>query len=111
MSDDLFSWADGRQLRDSGMAEAVAAQDREEAGWSQRAYEVIIALARRQETLHVDDVLAHFPHPPAHPNAWGAVWSKAIRAGIIERTDRVRPSVDPKKHAHLYPVYSSRIGS
>lgn len=74
------------------------------------AYAAIERIARRQSTVHVDDVLKECSIKPSHPNAWGAVWMKAIRKGLIQRSDRVRPcATDPKKHAHQYPVYESLV--
>jgi hypothetical protein len=66
-------------------------------------------VARRQSTVHVDDVLSIFNVKPSHPNAWGAPWQRAIKNGIIERTGTVRPSTDAKKNSHQYPVYRSNI--
>jgi hypothetical protein len=57
--------------------------------------------------VHVDDVLAIFGEAPAHPNAWGAVWARAIRDGVIRRGSLVRESRAPRKHRHCYPVYVS----
>jgi hypothetical protein len=92
-------------LRDRGMSLAAEAQGME---WSDLAYDTILRIAASQPTVHVDDVLAQFSVTPDHPNAWGAVWMRAIRAGVIEHSGTVRPSSDPKKHRHQYPVYRSR---
>lgn len=103
---DLFEYAQKR--RDRGMALAADAQDRVEPTWSDDALRAIETVARRQATVHVDDVLP-LVSPPAHHNAWGSIWLHAIRAGVIVKTDRRRRSTDPKKHAHEYPVYASRL--
>jgi hypothetical protein len=109
MADDLFSWADGAALRDTGMAIAREAQERDAPGWTERAYAVIYSVARRQPEVHVDDVLAIFREQPAHPNAWGSVWQRAVRDGVISRTGRLRETQDRRKHRHQYPVYRSEI--
>jgi hypothetical protein len=96
-------------LRDRGMSLATEAQDRKVPAWSQVAYEAIVRIAERQETVHVDNVIEAGVPAPAHPNAWGSVWMKAIKNGVIERTGTVRPSADPAKHKHNYPVYRSNI--
>lgn len=110
---DLFAAADlreaGKRLRDNGMALASDAQERVEIGWAELAYMAILSVARMKETVHVDDVRAIFSHEPHHHNAWGAVWMRAIRDGVIERTGTVRPSIDPKKHKHQYAVYRSLV--
>ena len=108
---DLFEHAarvsTAERLRDRGMARAADAQDRAVIGWSELAYLAILNVARMQETVHTDDVRAIFPHEPDHPNAFGAVWLRAIRDGVIERTGTVRASTDPRKHSHQYPIYRS----
>lgn len=109
MTLDLFNWAEATALRDAGMAVASAAQERDDPGWAHRAYMAIVWVANRQATVHVDDVLLHFCDQPEHPNAWGAVWQRAIRDGVIRRTGTVRESRDPRKHRHQYPVYASLI--
>jgi hypothetical protein len=109
MSEDLFSWADGAALRDAGMMTAAEAQEHEQPGWAERAYQAIIAVARQRASVHVDDVLRVFPEQPAHPNAWGSVWQKAIREGVITRSGTVRETQDRRKHRHQYPVYLSAV--
>ena len=108
-SPDLFDHAEqvAALRRDTGMALATAAQDAREPGWSDHAYAAILTVARRQEELFVDDVLAEITRKPAHHNAFGAVWMRAIRSGVIARTGRVKPSADPAKHSHQYPIYRS----
>lgn len=111
---DLFSHADrvetARQMRDAGMSLAAFAQDQKSPGWGDLAYAAIRDIAARQETVHVDDVLTEFSLPPHHPNAWGGVWMRAIRNGVIERTGTVRHCrTDIGKHSHLYPVYRSKL--
>jgi hypothetical protein len=109
VSEDLFSWADGAALRDGGMTTAAEAQERVAPGWADRAYHAIVVAARTSASVHVDDVLRIFPEPPEHPNAWGAVWSRAIRNGVISRSGLVREAQDRRKHRHQYPVYASAI--
>jgi hypothetical protein len=87
------------------MAQAVAHSPR----FADEALEAIKRVARRQIHVLVDDVLAECKARPNHPNAFGAVWMRAIREGIIQRTNQVRPSKDPAKHAHNYPIYFSLI--
>lgn len=111
MSAQLAFDLDGaRQRRDTGMALAAAAQDHDEPRWTDIAYAAIERVARRQPHVHVDDVLAENVPPPAHYNAWGACWMRAIKRGIIQRSNQSRPCrTDSGKHAHQYPIYFSRI--
>ena len=107
---DLFAWSEAQTLRDQGMALAADAQESEAPGFSALAYAAIEMVARRQTEVHVDDVLAECPIRPAHPNAYGSVWLRAIRNRIIERTGTVRPCrTDARKHSHNYPVYRSLV--
>lgn len=105
----LFDYAQAQQRRDRGMLRASNAQERKAPGWADYAFEAIKIVAERQSEVHVDAVLAVFGAPPSHPNAWGSVWHRAIKQGLIEHTGTVRPSADKKKHAHNYPVYTSKI--
>ena len=105
---DLFQYA--QQQRDRGMNIAVSAQDAEVPRWSDIAYAAIERVARRQIHVHIDNVLAENVPRPAHANAWGAVWMRAIRNGIIQRSNETRPcKADSGKHAHRYCVYFSCI--
>jgi hypothetical protein len=120
VSEDLFSWADsaagaapcssqGQALRDRGMALAGGAQEQKQPGWGERAYQAIKAVAEVHRFVHVDDVLHSFRERPEHPNAWGSVWQRAIREGVITRSGTVRETRDGRKHRHQYPVYLSAI--
>jgi len=105
----LFDWANGPALRDQGMAIAAHAQERDAPGWSGRAYAAIMIVARSQPTVHVDDVLKIFTEHPSHFNAWGSVWQRAIKDGILARSGQFRQTRHGKKHSHQYPVYLSLI--
>jgi hypothetical protein len=106
---DLFAFAQAR--RDAGMAQAEA---NARPDFSAAAFAAIERVARQQVHVHIDAVLAAMAvtgaPAPHHPNAWGPVWLRAIRSGIIQRTTETRPcQSDPKKNAHRYPVYFSLI--
>jgi hypothetical protein len=102
---DIFDWA--RERRDQGMSRAVVAQGPR---WADVAYAAIERVAIRQPHVHIDDVLREGVPRPDHYNAWGAVWMRAIRDEIIQRTTETRLcTVDPGKNAHRYPIYFSRI--
>lgn len=105
---DLIELAES--LRDRGMSLAADAQEFKTPGFAEAAYAAICSVARRQETVHVDDVLRICHLKPEHPNAWGAVWLRAIRDGVIQRTGTVKPCMsDAAKHKHNYPVYRSLL--
>lgn len=89
---------------DAGMALAVAQSPH----FAAIAYAAIVTVAKRQATVHVDDVLAECSARPRHFNSWGAVWMRAIRSGVIVRSGKLQHCrVDRGKHAHAYPVYRS----
>ena len=97
-------------LRDDGMALAAEAEDRSSPEFRDIAYRAILNVASRQPTVHIDDVLAECKIRPLHPNAWGSVWTRAIKAGIIRSSGISRRcAVDIKKRKHVYPVYESTI--
>jgi hypothetical protein len=102
---DLFDYAESVRRRDEGMRLAAAHSPR----FADEAFEAIKRVALRQVHVHVDDIIAECTARPAHPNAWGQVWTRAIREGVIQRTNQTRPSRDPAKHAHRYAVYFSLI--
>jgi hypothetical protein len=95
-------------LRERGMSLAADAQDRVAPAWADEAFNAIVKVARCQSTVFVDDVWPKVA-PPSHPNAFGAVWMRAIRQKVIEPTGERRRSIAPRKHAHSYPVYRSLI--
>lgn len=102
----LFDLAAGLAGKRAGIAQASAAAD---PVWREVAYLALQALARRQSEVHVDDLYAACPWRPLRANAWGAVWQRALRQGLLEKTGRTRPTRLPEKHAHEYPLYRSRV--
>lgn len=101
--------SEGHALKLEGMSIASDAQDKHKPGWSDRAYEAIVAIANSKEYVHVNDVLKIFTERPKHFNAWGGIWSRAIRNRVIRPTGMRRCCNDKRKHAHASPVYQSLI--
>ncbi len=101
----------GEELRDEGMALSAEAEDRNNPGWDERALDAIRFVAEDNEYFTSDDVREHFSEEPHHPNAWGAVWKKAVRLRWIEEaTDKPRvKSRRPLAHASKIPVYKSHL--
>lgn len=109
-SPNLFSYAQAQTRRDVGMDRARSKQEKLDPVWSGLAFAAIERIAKRQATVHVDDVLTEFTAKPICPNAWGAVWQRAIRLGLITHSGRVAPcKTDKRKNAHLYPIYVSNV--
>lgn len=95
-----------RAARDEGMARASAAVG---PVWREHAFLALRDLAREKPTVFVDDLYARVEWQPRSPNAWGSVWQRAIREGLIRKTGRTAPSKLRGKHAHHYPVYESLV--
>jgi hypothetical protein len=106
IASDLFTYAEALALRDAGLAQAASHSHR----FADLAYAAIERVARRQVHVHVDDILAENVPQPNHYNAWGQVWMRAIRDGLLQRSNQTRPcKTDAGKHAHRYPIYFSLI--
>lgn len=97
----------GAHLRDAGVAAAEKAQDKADPVWKELAYAALLRVAERQAWVHRDDVAAECGLSPHHPNAWGAIWMKALRAGVLVDKGRSRKTTDKGKHVHRYPLYYS----
>jgi hypothetical protein len=102
----LFDLMSGRERREVGMDLAAAAQG---TAWSSYCYGLLEGLAAELPEVHTDDLARVIEWHPAHFNAYGAVWQRAIRSGLLAKTGRTRPSRQPGKNAHEYPVYRSLV--
>lgn len=86
--------------------------------WAKMALACIEHVARHNELVHVDDVARYaeetkLPRPQSM-NQWGAVWLKAIRAGLIYPAGERRAAgatlrQHRHKHGRSYPVYQSKV--
>lgn len=103
--DDLFLFAEANANRDRGMAKVASRHP----DFQEAAYRALVALAERQEFVHIDDFLRVFTRQPSHPNEFGPVWGRAQKDGVLVPTDRSKRSTDPKKNAHRYPIYRSLV--
>jgi hypothetical protein len=97
----------GAELRDAGVAAAARAQDKADPVWKELAYAALLRVAERQAWVHRDDVAAECGLSPHSANAWGAVWLKAVRQGVLVDRGRSRRTADPRKHAHKYTLWYS----
>jgi hypothetical protein len=106
----LFDYA--ASLRDIGMIEAEFAEALSGSDYSEALYAAICHVARRQIEVHIDDVLRVLKVRASHPNSNGGPWRRAIKDGVLLKSDNDphRPCLsDPAKHAHSYRVYQSGI--
>jgi hypothetical protein len=74
-------------------------------GWIDYAGDVLSRLCAHQAELTADDLRSLVGTPP-HPNAVGAVFSKAARAGLIRDTGRVVKSARPDAHSRKITVWA-----
>lgn len=98
---DLFTYA--RSERDIGITRAGDAAERNEQGWSDRAYQWICRYARENQKFISEDctdaAAAVGLISPADPRAWGGPFKKASRNRII-----VRAGFGVSKRRHLSPT-------
>lgn len=71
--------------RDAGIARAVGHADRVNGNWSERAFGALRRLATTNEffTAEVIRRLAVEIEPPPDARAWGGVFQRAARAGLV----------------------------
>jgi hypothetical protein len=104
----LLDWS--ANARDVGMVEAEFAETLTGSKYSEALYAAICHVARRQCTVHIDDVLRHYRTRPSHPNAAAAPWVRAKKDGtLLGEIGRRKCESDPTKRAHIYPVYASGL--
>jgi hypothetical protein len=104
---DLFDY--GAAARERGMGLAADAEDAHNPDFRELALNAIRRIAKRQSTVHVNDLFAEITERPVHPNCMGSIWREAAKNDWIIMTDRTRQCIDPKKHRHRSPVYQSLI--
>lgn len=92
----------GPQRKAHGMAQALAHANAASRDWSEQAYAAVAHFAAQRIDFRAEQVRADaeqhgLPAAP-HNRAWGAVISKAARAGLIRRV-RFAPCDNPKAHS------------
>lgn len=101
---DLLSYIEAKELAEQGMARAVDHADRKDPGWSERAFEALLAFtvttdgeftAERARAACHESGLAQ----PPDARAWGAVFNKASKRGHI-----VRVGYAPRACGHNTPT-------
>ena len=80
-----------------GMEQAAAHADREEPGWTDRALGFLLVYGDLQAEFISEDV-ARWAHAnglpdPTDSRAWGAVFNRASRRGLIHKTGGFRAAV------------------
>lgn len=104
---------EGAQLAKEGMERSAEHAEKVDPGWKREAYEVVYAVALRNEFFDADDVWKGaarwgLPNPPDN-RAWGSIYVKAIRAKVCEKTGRFSRTKRAVAHRMDIPIYRSLI--
>lgn len=99
-----------RKARDEGMARAQAHAEADMPGWSEAAYGFLRAYARIHEHFISEDVSGSskargFPQPSTD-RAWGPVYRRAVREGVIVQDGAGRSA---RRHASICPRWRSLV--
>lgn len=105
---DLFQHAEAQ--RDLGMMRAARHAETVHVGWNDQAYAFLEAFAKQHKDFISEDVSdaskkVEFPQPPTD-RAWGSVYRKAIKEGIILQVGAGRSR---RRHASICPRWGSLI--
>jgi hypothetical protein len=106
---DLFEFAE-QQARE-GMGQALGHAEEARPGWGEVAYEYLLGFAQRHASFISEDVsdetkeTHYFPQPPTD-RAWGSVYRRALKEGIIARDGVGRSR---RRHASICPRWRSQI--
>lgn len=86
----------GEQLRDEAMSRVDRAAP---ADWKELARQAVERVASERDVFTTDHVWLDGLEKPPEPRAMGPIMRRAIRAGLIEKTGRVVPTIFPEGHA------------
>jgi photosystem II stability/assembly factor-like uncharacterized protein len=101
---------DAKAARDIGMEKALAHAENTHAGWKHAAYHFLVLYAKQHAEFISEDVgdaheAAGLPQPPTR-RAWGSLYRKAAREGIIVQSGIGRSRL---RHATLCPRWRSLV--
>lgn len=99
-----FPFVTGQDLRDAGMHTAISNADEQVPDWSTEAMRALqmYLLAYPNDEFMAEDVRNYaydtlaVPYPP-HCRAWGSIFQRAAREGLIRRV-RIAPVKTPSSH-------------
>lgn len=81
---------EARQARDSALARVESHASRD---WLDEAFAALRGYLETHATMHVDDLAPYLPAASGDRRALGAVFVRAAREGLMEKTENYRPSV------------------
>ena len=102
MSTAIHNPALSRALAADGMQLALAFSGK---SWREHAEGVMRSLAESGREFTADDFRLALLQEPEHHNAIGGVFRRALKAGIIRDTGRVRRSELVRAHARKMTIY------
>jgi hypothetical protein len=111
MSAQPIDFFTARSLRNHGMQQAIDHAQDLCFDWPERAYAFLEQFARANPEFISEDVsdasksVTGFPQPPSD-RAWGSVYVKAARAGLIEQCGAGRSR---RRHASICPKWRSLV--
>lgn len=82
---DLFS---GQQLRDIGISQSMENADKQSNKWTYYAYEFLLNYIKSNREFMAEDVRIAsegFVEIPPSKRAWGGIFVKAVKSGLIKR--------------------------
>jgi hypothetical protein len=96
----------GRRLAEEGMARTLRGEND---AWIDYVIAALRRFAAERDEFKLEDFRAWYLHqglpPPHDPHCWGAIGSKASRAGVILFTGKYAATVSPKTHGHPVKVW------
>lgn len=96
-----------RAARDNGMRRALEHAEREHDGWKHEAYEALVAYARTHREFTSEQFRADTGmQSPTTPKAFGAVFQRAARAGVITKRGF---AIAKERHLSPCPLWESQI--
>ena len=102
---DVSQYAQAAVARDQALRQV---EEHADVGWLDLAYEAVVNTAHEYPEFISDDVWASTSlEPPRELRALGPVFRRAVRDGIIVKTDRMRPSV--RSHLSGKPIWRSLV--
>ena len=87
------------------------AQQAADKAWMDSTHEALQCLASTQPEITGDDVWAAITMPPRESRMIGNALTRARAKGLIERTDKHRPSTRPENHSRPVRVWKSLLYS
>lgn len=99
-----------RAARDAGMQQALDHATDVNPEWPERAYAFLVEFAKAHSEFISEDVsdasrAASMPQPPTD-RAWGAIYRKAIKLGVIIQNGSGRSR---RRHNSICPKWASQI--